>query len=79
MRKEINGLNDPNKIARRRSLEKIEKETINKGTQISKETLKEIFDEVYKGVLKLFNDPVDRTRESALSCLLYTSPSPRDS
>jgi len=70
VRKEIYGLDDQNKVARRRSLEKIEKETISKSSQFSKETLKEIFEEIYKSVLKLLNDPVDRTRESALSLLI---------
>eukprot|EP00111_Clytia_hemisphaerica_P003015 TCONS_00008591-protein len=66
LRRDFHSLSDQNKIARRRALEKIGKETFEKKPKPDVEVLKTIFDQIYKDVLKLFSDPVDRTRETAI-------------
>ena len=53
-------------MARRRALERIGKETIEKTPKPVTDVLLALFDEIYKDVLKLFSDPVDRTRETAI-------------
>ena len=66
IRRDIHCLSDQNKMARRRALERIGKETIEKKPQPTTDILAALFDEIYKDVLKLFSDPVDRTRETAI-------------
>ena len=54
-------------MTRRRALEKISKEILNTTEPYEKEVLENVFHHIYKPTLKLFNDPIDRTRELAIN------------
>lgn len=63
----LNCLNEDNKTARKRTLEIIKKETIDKN--LSSDVLQEIFSVLLKPLLKCLTDPMDRCRETAISTI----------
>ena len=67
MQRDINCLSDANRMIRRRTLEKLRREIIEKDPSYSAEDLQSIFDELYRPLLKLYADSVDRNRELALN------------
>lgn len=60
----LNCLNEDNKTARKRALETIKKETVDKS--LSSEVLQEIFSALLKPLLRCLSDPVDSCRETAI-------------
>jgi len=66
IRRDIQCLTDQNKVARRRALERLIKNTLDKVPPLSCDILSEIYKCLFKPVLKLFSDEVDRTRELAV-------------
>ena len=54
-------------MTRRRALEKILKEVLNRNEPYDGEVLLQIFHHIYKPTLKLFSDQMDRTREIAIN------------
>uniref|UniRef100_UPI003AAF52D3 dynein axonemal assembly factor 5 n=1 Tax=Centroberyx gerrardi TaxID=166262 RepID=UPI003AAF52D3 len=60
----LNCLNEDNKNTRKRALEAIKKETIDKG--LSSGVLQEVFSCLLKSLLKCLSDPMERCRETAI-------------
>lgn len=60
----LNCLNEDNKSTRKRALEIIKRETIDKG--LSSSVLQEIFSALLKPLLKCLSDPMERCRETAI-------------
>ncbi|XP_071372525.1 dynein axonemal assembly factor 5-like [Centroberyx affinis] len=60
----LNCLNEDNKTTRKRALEAIKKETIDKG--LSSGVLQEVFSCLLKSLLKCLSDPMERCRETAI-------------
>lgn len=61
----LNCLNEDNRTARKKTLETIKKETIDKN--LSSDVLQEIFSILLKPLLKCLSDPMDRCRETAIA------------
>ncbi|KAM4598331.1 dynein axonemal assembly factor 5 [Polymixia lowei] len=60
----LNCLNEDNKTTRKRALEAIKKETIDKGLHSA--VLQEVFSCLLKSLLKCLSDPMERCRETAI-------------
>lgn len=76
----LNCLNEDNKSTRKRALETIKKETIDKG--LSSVVLQEIFASLLKSLLKCLSDPMERCREIAIQMIgdfIRCVPQPEDS
>lgn len=65
--RQLNCLNEDSKSTRKRALETIKKETIDKG--LSSATLQEIFGCILKSLLKCLTDPMERCREIAIQMI----------
>ncbi|XP_072225810.1 dynein axonemal assembly factor 5-like [Leuresthes tenuis] len=63
----LNCLNEDNKATRKRALELIKKETIDKG--LSSSVLQEVFSVLLKPLLKCLSDPMERCRETTIVML----------
>ncbi|KAF3846359.1 hypothetical protein F7725_003437 [Dissostichus mawsoni] len=61
----LNCLNEDNKSTRKRALELIKRETVDKG--LSSCVLQELFSALLKPLLKCLSDPMERCRETALT------------
>ena len=78
----INCLGEDNKMARRRALESIKKDTVDRSPPLNPSVLKSLFTEVLKPLLKEFSDPMERCREISVQTVkkfLEIVPSPEDS
>uniref|UniRef100_A0A1A8N110 HEAT repeat containing 2 n=2 Tax=Nothobranchius pienaari TaxID=704102 RepID=A0A1A8N110_9TELE len=64
LHRHLNCLNEDSKMTRRRALELIKKETVDKG--LCSGVLQEILSSLLKPLLKSLSDPVERCRETAL-------------
>lgn len=76
----LNCLNEDSKATRKRALEAIKKETIDKG--LSSGALQEIFACLLKSLLKCLSDPMERCRETAILMLgefIRCVPQPQES
>ncbi|XP_064866652.1 dynein axonemal assembly factor 5 [Oncorhynchus nerka] len=76
----LNCLNEDSKTTRKRALEAIKRETIDKG--LSSGVLQEIFTCLLKSLLKCLSDPMERCRETAIHMLgdfIRCVPQPEDS
>ncbi|XP_010887752.2 dynein assembly factor 5, axonemal [Esox lucius] len=76
----LNCLNEDSKTTRKRALEAIKRETIDKG--LSSGVLQEIFTCLLKALLKCLSDPMERCRETAIHMLgdfIRCVPQPEDS
>lgn len=76
----LNGLNEDNKATRKRALEAIKRETVDKG--LSGGLLQELFSRLLKPLLRCVSDPAERCRETAILTLrefLRCVPRPGDS
>ncbi|KAK2833462.1 hypothetical protein Q5P01_017351 [Channa striata] len=60
----LNCLNEDNKATRKRALEQIKRETVDKGLPSS--VLQEVFSALLKPLLKCLSDPMERCRETAI-------------
>uniref|UniRef100_A0A8C5HLU6 TOG domain-containing protein n=1 Tax=Gouania willdenowi TaxID=441366 RepID=A0A8C5HLU6_GOUWI len=63
----LNSLNEDNKSTRKRALESIKKETVDKG--LSSDVLQEVFAALLKPLLRCLSDPMERCRETAIETL----------
>ncbi|KAG7242901.1 hypothetical protein INR49_018156 [Caranx melampygus] len=63
----LNCLNEDNKATRKRALEQIKRETVDKG--LSSSVLQEVFSPLLKPLLKCLSDPMERCRETAISVI----------
>lgn len=63
----LNCLNEDNKATRKRALEVIKKETVDKG--LSSDVLQEILSALVKPLLKCLSDPMERCRETAIAVI----------
>ncbi|CAI5675436.1 unnamed protein product [Oreochromis niloticus] len=63
----LNCLNEDNKATRKRALEAIKKETVDKG--LSSSALQEVFSSLLKPLLKCLSDPMERCRETTIAVL----------
>lgn len=63
----LNCLSEDNKSTRKRALEAIKKETVDKG--LSSGVLQEVFSSLLKPLLKCLSDPMERCRETAILML----------
>ncbi|XP_034567168.1 dynein assembly factor 5, axonemal-like isoform X1 [Notolabrus celidotus] len=63
----LNCLNEDNKATRKRALEIIKRETVDKG--LSSDVLQEVFSALLKPLLKCLSDPMERCRETAITTL----------
>ncbi|KAG8006970.1 Dynein assembly factor 5 [Nibea albiflora] len=63
----LNCLNEDNKSTRKRALELIKRETVDKG--LSSGVLQEVFSALLKPLLKCLSDPMERCRETAISVI----------
>ena len=63
----LNCLNGDSKATRKRALENIKKETIDKG--LASGVLQEVFSALLKPLLKCLSDPMDRCRETAIATI----------
>lgn len=63
----LNCLNEDNKATRKRAIEQIKKETIDKN--LSSDVLREVFTVLLKPLLKCLSDPMERCRETAITML----------
>ncbi|XP_071267751.1 dynein axonemal assembly factor 5 isoform X2 [Salvelinus alpinus] len=76
----LNCLNEDSKTTRKRALEAIKRETIDKG--LSSGVLQEVFTCLLKSLLKCLSDPMERYRETAIHMLrdfIRCVPQPEDS
>ncbi|XP_056263167.1 dynein axonemal assembly factor 5 [Pseudoliparis swirei] len=76
----LNCLNEDNKATRKRALELIKKETVEKGHSSS--VLQELFSALLKPLLKCLSDPMERCRETAIAMLtefIRCVPNPEES
>uniref|UniRef100_A0A8C6TRS7 Dynein axonemal assembly factor 5 n=1 Tax=Neogobius melanostomus TaxID=47308 RepID=A0A8C6TRS7_9GOBI len=64
----LNCLNEDNKATRKRAIEQIKKETIDKN--LSSGVLQEVFTVLLKPLLKCLSDPMEKCRETAITILL---------
>ncbi|XP_039681604.1 dynein assembly factor 5, axonemal-like isoform X2 [Perca fluviatilis] len=63
----LNCLNEDNKATRKRALELIKRETVDKG--LSSSVLQEVFSVLLKPLLKCLSDPMERCRETAITMI----------
>ncbi|KAE8283195.1 Dynein assembly factor 5, axonemal [Larimichthys crocea] len=63
----LNCLNEDNKSTRKRALELIKRETVDKG--LSSSVLQEVFSALLKPLLKCLSDPMERCRETAITVI----------
>uniref|UniRef100_A0A673BT91 Dynein axonemal assembly factor 5 n=1 Tax=Sphaeramia orbicularis TaxID=375764 RepID=A0A673BT91_9TELE len=63
----LNCLNEDNKATRKRAIEQIKRETIDKN--LSSGVLQEVFSALLKPLLKCLSDPMERCRETAIMML----------
>ncbi|XP_019113559.2 dynein assembly factor 5, axonemal [Larimichthys crocea] len=63
----LNCLNEDNKSTRKRALELIKRETVDKG--LSSGVLQEVFSALLKPLLKCLSDPMERCRETAITVI----------
>ncbi|XP_049418190.1 dynein axonemal assembly factor 5-like [Epinephelus fuscoguttatus] len=63
----LNCLNEDNKATRKRALELIKRETLDKG--LSGSVLQEVFSALLKPLLKCLSDPMERCRETAITMI----------
>ncbi|GLD66175.1 dynein assembly factor 5, axonemal [Lates japonicus] len=63
----LNCLNEDNKATRKRALEQIKRETVDKG--LSSSVLQEVFSALLKPLLKCLSDPMERCRETAIAVI----------
>ncbi|XP_041813590.1 dynein assembly factor 5, axonemal-like [Chelmon rostratus] len=63
----LNCLNEDNKSTRKRALELIKRETVDKG--LSSSVLQEVFSALLKPLLKCLSDPMERCRETAITTI----------
>ncbi|XP_051572225.1 dynein axonemal assembly factor 5-like [Myxocyprinus asiaticus] len=63
----LNCLNEDNKSARKRALDAIKRETIEKN--LSSGTLQEVFDSLMKSLLKCLSDPAETCRETSIQII----------
>ncbi|XP_008282012.1 HEAT repeat-containing protein 2 [Stegastes partitus] len=63
----LNCLNEDNKATRKRALELIRKETLDKG--LSGSVLQEVFSALLKPLLKCLSDPMERCRETTIAMI----------
>ncbi|XP_070838061.1 dynein axonemal assembly factor 5-like [Chaetodon trifascialis] len=63
----LNCLNEDNKSTRKRALELIKRETVDKGLPSS--VLQEVFSALLKPLLKCLSDPMERCRETAITTI----------
>uniref|UniRef100_UPI0037E7320A dynein axonemal assembly factor 5-like n=1 Tax=Semicossyphus pulcher TaxID=241346 RepID=UPI0037E7320A len=63
----LNCLNEDNKATRKRALELIKRETLDKG--LSSSVLQEVFAALLKPLLKCLSDPMERCRETAITTI----------
>ncbi|GAA6229167.1 dynein assembly factor 5, axonemal [Lates japonicus] len=63
----LNCLNEDNKATRKRALEQIKRETVDKG--LSSSVLREVFSALLKPLLKCLSDPMERCRETAIAVI----------
>lgn len=63
----LNCLNEDNKSTRKRAIEIIKRETIDKG--LSSSVLQEVFAALLKPLLKCLSDPMERCRETAITII----------
>ncbi|XP_045066863.1 dynein axonemal assembly factor 5-like [Coregonus clupeaformis] len=76
----LNCLNEDSKTTRKRALEAIKRETIDKG--LSSGVLQDVFTCLLKSLLKCLSDPMERCRETAIHMLgdfIRCVPQPEDS
>ncbi|CAJ1075034.1 dynein assembly factor 5%2C axonemal [Xyrichtys novacula] len=65
--RQLNCLNEDNKATRKRALEVIKRETVDRG--LSSSALQEVFSALLKPLLKCLSDPMERCRETAITTL----------
>lgn len=65
----INCLSEENRNTRKRALEGIKKETFGRKPALENETLKGVYDEISKQLLKVFSDPVEKCRELSIALM----------
>ena len=65
----INGLADENRNTRKRALEGIRKETLSGTTQLKRDELQEVFDQLVKPLLKILSDPVEKCRQLSVDLI----------
>uniref|UniRef100_A0A3B4U6T4 Dynein axonemal assembly factor 5 n=1 Tax=Seriola dumerili TaxID=41447 RepID=A0A3B4U6T4_SERDU len=63
----LNCLNEDNKATRKRALEQIKRETVDKG--LSSSVLQEVFSALLKPLLKCLTDPMERCRETTIAVI----------
>ncbi|PWA33847.1 hypothetical protein CCH79_00018724 [Gambusia affinis] len=63
----LNSLNEDNKATRKRALELIRKETVNKG--LPSGILQEVFSSLLKPLLKCLSDPTEKCRETTIAII----------
>lgn len=63
----LNCLNEDNKATRKRALESIRKETVNKG--LPSGILQEVFSSLLKPLLKCLSDPTEKCRETTIAII----------
>lgn len=63
----LNCLNEDNKATRKRALESIKKETVDKG--LSGSVLQEVFSALLKPLLKCLSDPMEKCRETTITLI----------
>lgn len=62
----LNTLGEENKLARRKALENIRRDTVNRNPQLDPVELKSILNELLKPLLKEFSDPAEKCRELSI-------------
>uniref|UniRef100_A0A3Q3IMI8 TOG domain-containing protein n=1 Tax=Monopterus albus TaxID=43700 RepID=A0A3Q3IMI8_MONAL len=63
----LNCLNEENKATRKRALEQIKRETVDKG--LSSSVLQQVFSALLKPLLKCLSDPMEKCRETAITVI----------
>ncbi|KAK3735234.1 hypothetical protein QZH41_008428, partial [Actinostola sp. cb2023] len=66
IQRDINCLSDPNRTTRRRALDKIKKDVLQRKPLLSPEVVQKLLEELVKPLLKLFSDPTEKCRELAV-------------
>ncbi|KAM7386886.1 hypothetical protein PAMA_009488 [Pampus argenteus] len=67
LNRHLNCLNEDNKATRKRALELIKRETVDK--KLSSTVLQEVFSALLKPLLKCLSDPMERCRETAIATI----------
>lgn len=77
--RQLNFLNEDNKSKRKKSLQEIKKETVDKG--LPSEVLQEVFSALLKPLIKCMSDSNDACREAAvelITCFIRCAPKPEE-